>query len=99
MTSSSNEQPSTGNCPLAGLVRRTNVAFEIDGFAEETKSGWSVLIRGFAEATPHNYLLTSAWNSGPALGGRDPQRVHRDQAKQDQQPHCAVLHTMIRSSQ
>jgi len=51
--------------PLAGLVRRTNVAFEIDGFDEETKSGWSVLIRGFAEAVPHNYLLTSAWESGP----------------------------------
>ena len=103
MTSSSNEQPSTGNftalseseCkellaqqtagrvgftapdgplilprtspvgPLAELVRRTSVAFEIDGFDEETKSGWSVLIRGFAEAVPHNYLLTSAWESGP----------------------------------
>jgi nitroimidazol reductase NimA-like FMN-containing flavoprotein (pyridoxamine 5'-phosphate oxidase superfamily) len=51
--------------PLAGLVRRTSVAFEIDGFDEETKSGWSVLIRGFAEAVPHNYLLTSAWESGP----------------------------------
>ncbi len=51
--------------PSSRARRRTNVAFEIDGFDEETKSGWSVLIRGFAEAVPHNYLLTSAWESGP----------------------------------
>ena len=30
---------------LAGLVRRTSVAFEIDGIDEQTKSGWSVLMR------------------------------------------------------
>jgi uncharacterized protein len=51
--------------PLAGLVRRTSVAFEIDSIDEQTKSGWSVLVLGFAEAMAHNSLLTSAWETGP----------------------------------
>jgi nitroimidazol reductase NimA-like FMN-containing flavoprotein (pyridoxamine 5'-phosphate oxidase superfamily) len=51
--------------PLADLVRRTSVAFEIDGIDEQDKSGWSVLVLGFAEAMAHNYLLTSAWETGP----------------------------------
>jgi uncharacterized protein len=51
--------------PLAELVRRTSVAFEIDGIDEQDKSGWSVLVLGFAEAMAHNYLLTSAWETGP----------------------------------
>jgi nitroimidazol reductase NimA-like FMN-containing flavoprotein (pyridoxamine 5'-phosphate oxidase superfamily) len=50
---------------LSGLVRRTSVAFEIDGIDEQDKSGWSVLVLGFAEAMAHNYLLTSAWETGP----------------------------------
>jgi uncharacterized protein len=50
---------------LAGLVRRTSVAFEIDNIDEHNKSGWSVLVLGFAEAMAHNYLLTSAWETGP----------------------------------
>jgi nitroimidazol reductase NimA-like FMN-containing flavoprotein (pyridoxamine 5'-phosphate oxidase superfamily) len=51
--------------PLAGLVRRTSVAFEIDAIDEQNKSGWSVLVLGFAEAMAHDYLLTTAWESGP----------------------------------
>ena len=51
--------------PLADLVRRTSVAFEIDGINEQNKSGWSVLVLGFAEAMAHNYLLMSAWETGP----------------------------------
>jgi uncharacterized protein len=51
--------------PLAGLVRRTSVAFEIDSIDEQHKSGWSVLVLGFAEALTHDYLLTSAWETGP----------------------------------
>jgi uncharacterized protein len=51
--------------PLAGLVRRNSVAFEIDGIDKQAKSGWSVLVLGFAEAMEHNYLLTSAWETGP----------------------------------
>ena len=51
--------------PLAGLVRRTSVAFEIDSIDEQHKSGWSVLVLGFAEALAHDYLLTSAWETGP----------------------------------
>jgi nitroimidazol reductase NimA-like FMN-containing flavoprotein (pyridoxamine 5'-phosphate oxidase superfamily) len=51
--------------PLAALVRRTSVAFEIDEINEQSRSGWSVLVLGFAEAMAHNYLLTSAWETGP----------------------------------
>ncbi|HET9778297.1 MAG TPA: pyridoxamine 5'-phosphate oxidase family protein [Propionibacteriaceae bacterium] len=51
--------------PLAGLVRRTSVAFEIDSIDEQHKSGWSVLVLGFAEALAHDYRLTSAWETGP----------------------------------
>jgi len=51
--------------PLAELVRRTSVAFEIDGIDEQNKSGWSVLVLGFAEAMAHDYLLASAWETGP----------------------------------
>ena len=50
---------------LSSLVRRTSVAFEIDGVDEEKQSGWSVLVLGFAEAMAHNYLLASAWETGP----------------------------------
>ena len=51
--------------PLAGLVRRTSVAFEIDSIDEQHKSGWSVLVLGFAQALAHDHLLTSAWETGP----------------------------------
>lgn len=51
--------------PMAGLARRTSVAFEIDTFDEQNKSGWSVLVVGFAEAMTHGRLLTSAWETGP----------------------------------
>jgi len=50
---------------LSGLIRRTSVAFEIDDIDEQNKSGWSVLVLGFAEAMAHNYLLTTAWEAGP----------------------------------
>jgi len=50
---------------LSGLVRRTSVAFEIDGIDEQDKSGWSVLVLGFAQALAHDYLLRSAWETGP----------------------------------
>jgi uncharacterized protein len=51
--------------PLAGLVRRTSVAFEIDSIDEQHKSGWSVLVLGFAEALAHDHLLASVWETGP----------------------------------
>lgn len=51
--------------PLAGLIRRTSVAFEIDSIDEQHKSGWSVLVLGFAQALAHDHLLTSAWETGP----------------------------------
>jgi uncharacterized protein len=49
---------------LSVLVRRTSVAFAIDGIDEQRHSSRSVLVLGFAEATAHNYLLTSAWETG-----------------------------------
>lgn len=86
--------------PLAGLVRRTNVAFEIDGFDEETKSGWSVLIRGFAEAVPHNYLLTHRPGSPDRCPGRKGSATCslRSSHTRSAAALCRVL-TMIRSSQ
>ena len=51
--------------PMAGLARRTSVAFEVDAIDEQNKSGWSVLVLGFAEAMAHDHLLTSAWETGP----------------------------------
>jgi hypothetical protein len=50
---------------LSGLVRRTSVAFEIDGIDEQVKSGWSVLVLRFAQAMARDYLLISAWETGP----------------------------------
>ena len=50
---------------LAGLARRTSVAFEIDAIDEQHRSGWSVLVLGFAEAMTHDQLLASAWETGP----------------------------------
>jgi uncharacterized protein len=50
---------------LSGLVRRTSVAFEIDGIEERDHSGWSVLMLGFAQAMAHDYLQTKAWETGP----------------------------------
>jgi uncharacterized protein len=50
---------------LSGLARRTSVAFEIDEIDEQQHTGWSVLVLGFAQAMTHDYLLTSAWETGP----------------------------------
>ena len=48
---------------LAGLAQRTSVAFEVDKVDERGRSGWSVLVLGFAEAMVHNYLLASTWET------------------------------------
>ena len=50
---------------LAGLAQRTSVAFEVDTVDERGRSGWSVLVLGFAEAMVHNYLLASTWETSP----------------------------------
>ena len=50
---------------LSSLARRTSVAFEIDEIDEQKHTGWSVLVLGFAQAMTHDYLLTSAWETGP----------------------------------
>jgi hypothetical protein len=50
---------------LAGLAQRTSVAFEVDKVDERGRSGWSVLVLGFAEAMVHNYLLASTLETSP----------------------------------
>jgi hypothetical protein len=73
--------------PLAGLVRRTSVAFEIDGIDEQNKvrlerSGTGIR-RGDGTRPPARIGL----GDGPgALGGRRSESVHRNQAAQDQRP-------------
>jgi Pyridoxamine 5'-phosphate oxidase len=73
--------------PLAALVRRTSVAFEIDGIDEQNKSGWSVLVNGFAEAMAHDYLLTTAWETGPVPGADGARNLLIEiKTAQDQRP-------------
>ena len=50
---------------LSELMRRTPVAFEIDGIDEPAETGWDVLGRGFAEAVTLDHHLTQLWSSGP----------------------------------
>jgi uncharacterized protein len=51
---------------MSQLVRRTNVAFEIDGVDEETRTGWSVVVRGTAERVSQEYDLVELWTkTGP----------------------------------
>ena len=70
---------------LAGLAQRTSVAFEVDKVDERGRSGWSVLVLGFAEAMVHNYLLASTWETS-LVPWADGTRTlfHRDQAPEDQ---------------
>ena len=58
--------------PLSGLIRRTSVAFEIDSIDEQNKSGWSVLVLGFAEAMAHNYLLPRPGRQARCHGLTEP---------------------------
>lgn len=51
--------------PLAALVRRTPVAFEIDGIDESSTCGWSVLVRGTTAAVTTDHELGELWRTGP----------------------------------
>jgi nitroimidazol reductase NimA-like FMN-containing flavoprotein (pyridoxamine 5'-phosphate oxidase superfamily) len=48
---------------LSRLVRRSNVAFEIDHIDHTTSSGWDVVVRGFAERVTEAYDLIELWKS------------------------------------
>jgi Pyridoxamine 5'-phosphate oxidase len=75
---------------LSGLVRRTSVAFEIDNIDEQNKSGWSVLVLGFAEGDgPQLPADIGVGNRSGTLGRRSSELVHRDPAAQDQRPRGA----------
>jgi hypothetical protein len=73
--------------PLAELVRRTSVAFEIDNIDEQNKSGWSVLVGGIHRSDGSQLPAPiGLGDRSRALGGWSPEPVHRDQAAQDQRP-------------
>ena len=42
---------------MAALARRTPVAFEVDHIDEQERAGWSVVVRGFAEAVRHDQQI------------------------------------------
>lgn len=52
---------------LAQLRSRSNVAFEIDDIDTEHGTGWSVLVRGSAQATSQSRHLERLWSSEAAV--------------------------------
>jgi len=46
---------------LSRLVEPTNVAFEVDDIDMEAGTGWSVLVRGRAQAVTSSYELSTLW--------------------------------------
>ena len=46
---------------LSDLAEPTNVAFEVDDIDMEAGHGWSVLVRGRAQAVTSSYQLTTLW--------------------------------------
>jgi hypothetical protein len=46
---------------LSELVRPTDVAVEIDGLDEQHRIGWSVMVRGRAQAVAEPASLTPLW--------------------------------------
>jgi len=50
---------------LSRLAAPTNVAFEIDDIDLDAGTGWSVLVRGRAQAVTSSYVLTTLWKDGP----------------------------------
>lgn len=47
--------------PLSDLIRPTEVAMEVDQLDAEHRSGWSVLVRGRAEAASQPAELSPTW--------------------------------------
>lgn len=46
---------------LAGLRRRSNAAFEIDGIDDDAGSVWSVVVRGTSKELLNPYELSQVW--------------------------------------
>jgi uncharacterized protein len=62
---------------MSQLVRRTNVAFEIDGVDEQARTGWSVVVRGTAERVMQNYDLVELWTkAGPVPWAAGERTLH-----------------------
>lgn len=59
---------------MSTLARRTPVAFELDRIDEEQRAGWSVVVRGFAEAVMQDQELVRLWSNDTvvpwAIGSR-----------------------------
>lgn len=51
----------SGYGALSTLAEPTNVAFEVDEIDMEAGTGWSVLVRGRAQAVTSSYLLSTLW--------------------------------------
>lgn len=48
---------------LSALINPTNVAFEIDEVDQQAGTGWSVLVRGRAQAVKQAYDLATLWRT------------------------------------
>ena len=47
---------------LSELIRPTNVAFEVDELDQQLRTGWSVVVRGRAQAVAEPQELTDLWS-------------------------------------
>ena len=73
---------------LAGLVWATDVAFEIDELNSRRREGWSVVLHGRTQAVGQ-VRTAGAADGGQrcrAVGGRRPQRLRQDHARQGDRP-------------
>jgi nitroimidazol reductase NimA-like FMN-containing flavoprotein (pyridoxamine 5'-phosphate oxidase superfamily) len=60
---------------LAGLRRRSNAAFEIDGIDAAAGTAWSVLVRGSSQEMTNTYELGQVWTNPelvPLAAGHRP---------------------------
>jgi nitroimidazol reductase NimA-like FMN-containing flavoprotein (pyridoxamine 5'-phosphate oxidase superfamily) len=60
---------------LAGLRRRSNAAFEIDGVDTSAGTAWSVVVRGASQEVINTYELSRVWTNPdlvPLAAGHRP---------------------------
>jgi uncharacterized protein len=60
---------------LAGLRRRSNAAFEIDGIDMSAGTAWSVVVRGVSQEVTNTYELSQVWTNPelvPLAAGHRP---------------------------
>lgn len=53
---------------LAGLLERTDVAFQVDEIDPETATGWSVLVRGYSGPADETVASISWLEGGQSVG-------------------------------